>query len=165
MLLDPLAQLDALTIAAVVTIVVATILALRRIFFVPLIAVVERRAARIDGARAGKADAERALQEARTRAEGVLAAAREEAARISGAAREDAQRARSARLAEAGREASALLERGRAEAAALRRTEEERLAVELHACVCQALLGMTGRVDEPTVRFLVSRTLAAKEQG
>jgi F0F1-type ATP synthase membrane subunit b/b' len=165
MLLDPLAQLDAFTVAAAVAVVLATAWVLRRIFFAPLLAVMERRASRIEAARARRVDAERALADARVRAERVFAAAREEAARVADAARDDAQRARAARLAEAGREADALLSVGRDEALALRRAEEARLAEELCACVCQALARMVGRVDEPLVRFLVSRALAATERG
>jgi F-type H+-transporting ATPase subunit b len=162
MLLDPLAQIDAVTIGAVAGIVLATMLALRRIFFGPLIEVMERRARRIEAARARRQEADDLLRDARLRAERLLAASRDEAAGIVDAAREDARRVSAARVAGASREAEAVLTRGREALEALRRSEEARLADELYACVGQALARMVGPVEERSLRFLVSRALATK---
>jgi F0F1-type ATP synthase membrane subunit b/b' len=125
----------------------------------------QRRAARVEAARAGKAEAERLLEQARSEAERALAQAREEAGRIAAAAEAEAMALRGERLAGAAAEAEAVLAAGREEVRALARSEEERLERELHACVTGALSVMIGTVDEPAARLVIGRVLAAKEAG
>jgi F0F1-type ATP synthase membrane subunit b/b' len=64
MALNPLAQIQVVTIAAMIVIFLVTLLLLRRVFFLPLIDVMERRAARIGGARrrGGRVGRERAAR-------------------------------------------------------------------------------------------------------
>lgn len=162
MVLDPLAQIDPATIAAVVAIFLATFLLLRRTFFAPLLDVLEKRALRIETARALRVEAESLLKDARARAEGLLAAARDEAGRIAEAAREEKLRLRESRMAQATAEAEALLARGREEVLALRRSEEADLAEDLRVCVGDTLAKLVERVDDASVRYLVHRALAAK---
>ena len=163
MVLDPLKQLDLLVIGGVAATFFVTYLLLRRVFFGPLIAVMEGRALRIETARTRKAEAERVLEDARRRAESILQAARDEGGRMVDAAREASVKASDARRAETGTEVDAIRARGRDEVLALRRSTEARLATELCVCVGQTLTRMIGRMDERTVRFLVTRVLAAKE--
>jgi F0F1-type ATP synthase membrane subunit b/b' len=163
MVLDPLAQIDLVAIGGVAAIFLATFLVLRRIFFGPLIEVMERRALRVETARARRAEAERLLEGARHQAEGILAAAREEAGRVADAMRQERIELSEGKRAAADAEAGAILARGREEVLALRSSEEARLAEGLCACVGQTLTRMVGHVDERTVRFLVNRALAAKE--
>lgn len=165
MVLDPLAQIDVATIVAVAAIFLATFALLRRILFLPLIDVMERRAARVEAARSRKAEAERLLAEARERAERLLGAARDEAARIAEAAKSEALRERERSVGEAVAEADALLARGRADAAEARRSADEELEERVRACAGQALAEMVGRVDEGAVRYLVSRAVAARRGG
>jgi F0F1-type ATP synthase membrane subunit b/b' len=161
--LDPIAQLDPPTVGVVAAIFLATFLVLRRTFFAPLLDAMDRRTARIEAARARRAEAEARLAGARRQAEEALERAREEAARVSGAARERTLRAREARLAKARADAEAALSGGRVEIAALRREEQDRLAEELYACVHLVLAKMIGPVDDRMVRFLVNQALAARE--
>ncbi|HUM12737.1 MAG TPA: hypothetical protein VLT82_17445 [Myxococcaceae bacterium] len=163
MALDPLKQIDLVVIGGVAVAFLITYFLLRRIFFGPLIEVMERRALRIETARSRRAEAERSLEDAQRRAAALLQAARDEGARLADAAREASVKVSEARRAEIGPEVEAIRARGRDEVLALRRSAETRLAEELCACVGQTVAKMIGRVDERTVRFLVTRTLAEKE--
>ncbi len=163
MVLDPLAQVDLTTIVAVVAIFLVTFALLRRTCFLPLLDAMERRSARIEAARARRADVEARLADARHQAEGILERARAEATGIAAAAREERSREREARIARASAEAEAVLAQGREEVAALRRSEDARLADELCTCVARVLTTLVGSVDPKTVRFLVNRALAARE--
>ena len=152
MTLDPLAQINLVAIVAMVVIFLVTWTLLRRIFFLPLIQVMERRAARIETARTRKAEAEAQLSKARAEAERMVAAAADEATAL-----------RSGALARAGAEAEAILTQGNAEILALKQAQETRLAEELRACVTQTLARMIASVDETAVRYLVNRVLTAQE--
>jgi F-type H+-transporting ATPase subunit b len=165
MVLDPVAQLHPVAIGAVVAIFLATFAVLRRTCVLPLLDAMERRAARLEAARALRAAAEVKIADAQLRAKEVLDKAHDEAARITGAARQRALRAREERLASGRAEAEAVLARGRDEIAALRRAAQARLAEDLCACAGQVLARMAGRVDERTVRFLVDQALAARQAG
>jgi F0F1-type ATP synthase membrane subunit b/b' len=163
MVLDPLAQIDPTTIGAVIVIFLVTLAVLRRVCFVPLLDAMERRDVHIEAARARRAQADALLAEARLEAERILESARAEAGRVGGAAREERARERAARLAEATSVAAGALAHGHEEVAALRRSEQAQLAEELCACARQVLSRTVGAVDEKKLRFLVTRTLAARE--
>jgi F0F1-type ATP synthase membrane subunit b/b' len=165
MALNPLAQIHLVTILAVILITLVTMLLLRRIFFLPLIEVMERRAAKIEAARARKAAGEAALRGAEAEAEQLLAAAAVQAAGLAAGVQEEVAGLRTERLARAGAEAEAILARGREELVALGKAEENRLHTELCACVTRTLATMIGPVDDSAVRFMVHRVLAAKEVG
>ena len=162
MILDPLSQIHPVTMAAIIVIFLVTLFLLRRIFFLPLRAVMQQRAARIQAARAGKAEAERLLEHARAEAEQALSAAREEATRLAARVEAEAAALRVERLAHATTEAEAILAGGREEVQALSRSEEARLAEELHACAAQALTRMIGTVDDAALRLVLKRVLAKK---
>lgn len=165
MSLDPLAQLHVVTIGAIALIFCGTLWILRRVCLLPLIEVMERRHARVEGARAGRAEADRALLAAREAEEATLAAAREQAGRRAAAMEEELARLRTERLARAAAEADAVLARGREEAAALRHAEAGRLRDELRSCADQTLTRMIGPVNGDAVMLIVSRVLAAQESG
>jgi F-type H+-transporting ATPase subunit b len=163
MVLDPLAQLRLDAVCAVVAISLVTFALLRRVFFAPLLTVMERRGRRIEAATAARAEAQRLLDEARSRAEALLAGARDDAERLLDAARAEGARAREAAVGRATAEARALLAAAREEALALERAARARFEEELCACVAEVVERVSGRADEPTVRLLVRRALAAKE--
>ena len=163
MVLDPLGQINLVTMGAIIVIFLLTLLGLRRICFVPLIEVMERRAARIEAARAQKAEAEEVLARAQQEAAQALSRAREEAERVVAKITEETASLRNARLARATAEVETILAAGRDELAALKRTEDARLAEELCASVTRTLTRMIGPVEETTVRFMVTRVLARKE--
>jgi F-type H+-transporting ATPase subunit b len=165
MVLDPLAQINVVTMVAIIVIFLATSLLLRRIFFLPLIEVMEQRAARIAQARERKADVDARLHEAQLEAERVRAAAAAEAARLVEQAASETAAIRSGRMARAAAEAEAILANGREEVRALRQAESAKLEDELRACVTAMLSKMVGTVDDVAVRLTVKRALATKEAG
>jgi F-type H+-transporting ATPase subunit b len=165
MALNPLAQIQVVTIAAVIVIFLVTLLLLRRVFFLPLIEVMERRAARIGSARAREAEADELAANAQREAEQARALTQAEATRVLAQTREDIAASRSARMAQARAEAEAILAKGREDVRALKQVEEGRLATELSACATAALRRAIGPVDDAAVRLVVKRVLAAHAAG
>jgi len=159
MSLNPLEQINLITMGAVVVIFFATFFLLRRICFVPVIRVMEQRAARIDAARARKGEADQLLENARHEAAAALAAAKAEGDRTAEQSRGEAEKQRRDELAKASAEAATILATGRTELLALRKEEEAALRAELHSCVGQTLERMLGKVDDAAVRLMVSRVL------
>jgi len=94
-----------------------------------------------------------------------IAAARTEAEGIAEKSRQDMNEHRAEALARATTEAEALLARGREEALVLRRSEEERLRVELHASVSGTLARLLDQVDDAAVRLMVNRVLQSSQTG
>jgi F-type H+-transporting ATPase subunit b len=165
MVLDPLAQINLITVAATIIIFIVTLAALRRVVFLPVIRVMELRAARIENARRDKAQAQARLEEGRREADQILAAANAEAAQILDAARAECAAIRRNRMQQATAEADAILAAGRVQAADLRQSELARLEEELTTCAGQTLARMIGTVDATALRFTVKRVLATRETG
>jgi len=162
MILDPLSQIHPVTIVAIIVIFLLTLHALRRVYFLPLLAVMERRAARIEAARSEKIDAERMVERARKEAEQALSGARDEAARIAAALEAEMTALRAERLGLADAEAETVLAQGREEVRALGRIEDERLDRELHACASQALARIVGGVDDAALRLVMKRVVVGQ---
>ena len=163
MSLNPLAQIDFITMGAIVVIFLVTLFLLRRIAFVPVITVMEQRSARIDAARARKAEADRLLHQAHEESDAALAAAKTEAERIAEQSKQEAAQRRSEALAKASAEAERILNAGRDEVQALRISEQAALRTELQSCVADTLRKMLGSVDDAAVRLTVSRVLESTE--
>jgi F0F1-type ATP synthase membrane subunit b/b' len=163
MALDPLAQINLITIGAIIVIALVTLFLLRRICLVPLITVMERRAARIEKARAQLAEASAVLASAQLKADQARSAAREEADRMVAKFTDETTEMRRARMAAAAAEAEAILAAGREEILTLRQSEDAKVARELSSSVSNTLTRMIGPVEDTTVRFMVARVLAAKE--
>jgi F-type H+-transporting ATPase subunit b len=165
MVLDPLDQIHLVTTTATVVIFLVTLFVLRRVVFLPVIEVMERRSARIEAAQLRKAEAEALLRGAQVQADEAMTSAKAEAARILAGAREEMSGTRRERMAKANTEAEAILALGREEVATLRAAAEARLAEELHSSVGKALTAMIGPVEDPAVRLMVNRALATGEGG
>jgi F0F1-type ATP synthase membrane subunit b/b' len=159
MSLNPLAQINLVTLGSVMLIFVITLILLRRVCFVPIITVMERRAAKIEAARALEDEAHRVLDAARADAEQQLAAAKAEADRVTAECREEIAKRRASAIARASAEAQAVLARGKEEVNALRRSEDARLRSEVQTCVADTLTKMLVPFDDAALRFLVQRTL------
>jgi F0F1-type ATP synthase membrane subunit b/b' len=165
MALNPLTQINLVTIGAVIVIFLVTLFLLRRICLVPLIAVMERRAARIVAARALAVEADALLVSAHREADAARAAATAEATQLVERVREEIAAIRGQRLGQARAEAEAILAKGREESRTLLQAEDARLTDELSSCVSAALRKMIGPVEGAAVRFMVKRVLAEKESG
>jgi F-type H+-transporting ATPase subunit b len=165
MVLDPLAQINAITVAGTIVVFFVTLLLLRRILFLPLIEVMEQRAAKLEQAKARKAEADALLERAQLEVQQTRSIAAAEAAQLIEKVRDETARIRSERLAGAGAEADAILARGREEIRVLRHSEDARLADELCTCVTAMLTTMIGPVDAAAVRLTVMQVVAGREAG
>jgi F-type H+-transporting ATPase subunit b len=162
MSLDPISQLNLVTIVGVIVLFVITLLVLRKTFFGPLLGVMQKRDAKIEKGRQIRAEAERLIADAQLSAEQVRtdsAAKREQAI---AAIRTDIAASRDARIARATAEDEAILAAGRDEVAKLRESEQARMRDSLTACVVETLSSMLETVNERRVREMVDKQLAEK---
>jgi F-type H+-transporting ATPase subunit b len=161
MSINPLEQLEPVTIAAIAAIFLCTYLLLRRLLFVPLLGVLERRARRLEAAEVAAGDRRALVERAEAEAAAVVAGASEAAARLRRELDDELARERAARLDEATARAQAISEAAHQEASRLRAAEDAGLNQQLLACARQALLRIVPDVDEDALRVVVARALAA----
>jgi F-type H+-transporting ATPase subunit b len=160
--LNPLEQLNLITMAAMAAIFLVTFVVLRKVFFIPLIDAMEKREGKIGRALARYREAEALAGKAREEAKKIVDAATERAERLSNEVKEEFAMMRETKRAQAGAEADAILVRGREEVARLKETEQARLKKQLLVCSKKTLAKMTPEVDEDALRLVVSRVLAAR---
>jgi F0F1-type ATP synthase membrane subunit b/b' len=160
--LNPLEQLNPVTMAAMAAIFLATFFVLRKVFFTPLIDVMEKRAGKIERAHARYQEADALIEQAREEAAKISAEAAETAERIHADVKEELTRIRDSRRAQATAEAEKILTRGREEFALLQEAEQASLKEHLLTCSKQTLVKMIPEVDEEALRFVVNRVLAAR---
>ena len=163
MSLNPLEQINLITMVAVAVIFLATSLLLRKVFFLPLIDVMEKRARKLERASAIYADADALVERSKDEAARMVAESTEEADRLSQEVKDELVRIREVSIAEANAEAQSILARGRNEAARIKAAEQDKSKEQLLACCRQTLAKMIGLVDEDTLRLVVSRVLSARE--
>lgn len=163
MSLNPLEQINLITMAAVAVIFLATSLILRRVFFLPLIDVMEKRTRKLERARTLYADADALVERSREEAARMVAESTEEADRLTQEVKDELIRIREARIAEANAEAQSILTRGRNEVVVIKEAEQGKSKEQLLVCCRQTLVKMIGEVDEDTLRFVVSRVLSVRE--
>ncbi len=163
--LNPLEQLNLVTMAAMTAIFLVTFFVLRKRFFIPLIDVMEKRAGKIGRAQARYGEADALIEKAREEAGRIAAEAAGTADRLAEEAKVEIARARDARRAQAGAEADAVLAKGREEVARLREAEQGRLKEQLLACSRQTLGKIIDEVDDDALRLVVARVLTARGAG
>ncbi len=163
--LNPLEQLNLMTMAAMAAIFLAAFIVLRKIFFIPLITVMEKRDEKIERARARYGEAEALIKKAREEAGHITAEATETAERLAEEAKGEIVRVRDAKRAQAGSEADAILSRGREEVTRLKEAEQARLKEQLLACSRQTLVKIIHEVDDDALRLVVSRVLTSRGAG
>ena len=160
MSLDPIGQLNLVTIVGVVALFVITLLILRKTFFASILEVMQERDAKIEKGRQIRAEAERLIADAQLSAEQVRtdwAAKRDQSVT---AIRADIAASRDAIVARATADGETILVAGRDEVAKVRESERAKMRDSLTACVVETLSGMLENVDERTVRAMVDRQLA-----
>ncbi|NTW59405.1 MAG: ATP synthase F0 subunit B [Nitrospirae bacterium] len=160
--LNPLEQLNLIAMAAIAAIFLVTLIILRKVFFIPLIDVMEKRAVKLERSRARYEEAGTLIEKAREEAKRIAAEAAETAERLSDEVKEELARIRDSKRAEAGVEAESILTRGRNEIAQLKEAEQARLKEHLLTCSKQTLVKMIPDVDEERLLFVVNRVLAAR---
>jgi len=155
--LNPLAQIDLVTVGITILVFVATYILMRKIFFDRTVAVMEVRHQRCD-------EAARACEEARThivaaeqQAAEVMADARAQADAVVTAAREEAEAEKSSRIAEARQAAETRLQQGRKEILEARDREIAALRAEAVECVGLACEKLAGSADPDVVTGVVDR--------
>jgi F-type H+-transporting ATPase subunit b len=160
--LNPLEQLNLITMAAIVAIFLVTLFILRKVFFIPLIEVMEKRAGKLERARARYAEAGTLIEKAEAEAKRIAAEAAETAEHLSDEVKAELARIRESKRAEATIEAESIITRGRDEVARLKEAERARLKEHLMTCSKQTLVKMVHEVDEERLLFVVNRVLAAR---
>lgn len=161
--LNPLEQLNLVTMAAMAAVFLVTFFILRKVLFIPLIEVMEKRAVKLERAHARYQQAETLIRQAQDEAARISAEAAETAERFSADVKRELAGIRESKSALANTEAETILARGRAEAARIKGMEQARLKDQLLACSRQTLVKMIPTVDEDALRLVVSRVLTARE--
>jgi len=160
--LNPLEQLNLVTMAAMAAIFLVTFFVLRKVLFNPLIDVMEKRADKFERARARYQQADALIKQAQEEAARIAAEAAETAERFSADVKRELAGTRESKRALANAEAENILLSGRAEAARIKGTEQSRLKDHLLACSKQTLVKMIPMVDEEALRLVVNRVLTAR---
>ena len=160
--LNPLEQLNLVTMAAMAAIFLVTFFVLRKVLFNPLIDVMEKRADKFERARARYQQADALIKQAQEEAARIAAEAAETAERFSADVKRELAGTRESKRALANAEAENILLSGRAEAARIKGTEQSRLKDHLLACSKQTLVKMIPTVDEEALRLVVNRVLTAR---
>jgi F0F1-type ATP synthase membrane subunit b/b' len=160
--LNPLEQLNLVTMAAMAAIFLVTFFVLRKVLFNPLIDVMEKRADKFERARAQYQQADALIKQAQEEAARIAAEAAETAERFSADVKRELAGTRESKRALANAEAENILLSGRAEAARIKGTEQSRLKDHLLACSKQTLVKMIPTVDEEALRLVVNRVLTAR---
>lgn len=158
--LNPLAQIDLLTVCITMAVFVLTYWAMRRVYFDRTIAVMEARQARCDAAAAACEEARGEVVAAEQEAARITAEAQERADTLVATARTEAEAAKTASIAEARQAAELRLQEGRAEILAARDTEIAALRAEAVECVSLACGKLAGSADADVVEGVVDRLVA-----
>lgn len=162
MALNPLEQLNLITMAAIAAIFLVTLFILRKVFFIPLIDVMEKRAGKLERSRARYEEAGTLIEKAQEEAKKIADQAAETAEHLSDEVKAELARIRESKRAEATIEAESIITRGRDEVARLKEAERARLKEHLVTCSKQTLVKMVHEVDEERLLFVVNRVLAAR---
>lgn len=160
--LNPLEQLNLVTMAAMAAIFLVTFFILKKVFFTPLIDIMEKRAVKLESSRARYQESDVLIEQAREEAARIAAEAAETAERFSEVVRRELAGVRESKHALANAEAEKILASGREEVARLKGTEQARLKEHLLACSKQTLVKMIPTVDEEALRLVVNRVLTAR---
>ncbi|RJQ53644.1 MAG: hypothetical protein C4521_07170 [Actinobacteria bacterium] len=160
--LNPLTQLNVVTIAGMIVVFWVTFVVLKVVFFNPLLDVVVARRKKVAEGRDRLAEAETILSRAGQEAERLLAEADSEVERIEGGAAEAAEAWRQERVAGAKEEADKVLVEGRDRIVRIRKKEEEKVREELVGCTTIACMRLVGKVDERLVGSIVDKVMRTR---
>ncbi len=162
MSLNPLDQLNLITMAVIAAIFLVTFFILKKVFFTPLIDILEKRARKLESSRLRYQEADKLIKQAQESAARIATEAGETAESFSENIRKELARIENSKRALANAEAEKILADGRVEVARLKETEQARLKDHLLACSRQTLLKMIPTVDEEALRLVVNRVLMAR---
>ena len=160
--LNPLEQLNWITMVAMAFIFLATYGILRKVFFTPFLTVMEKRAGKLEKARARYEEARSVTEQAQEEARRIAAEASQAAEQMHDEVKGEIARTRESKRATARTEAESILAMGREEVVRLKDEEQAKLKERLLTCSRQTLAKMIPEVSEETLRFVVNRVLAAR---
>jgi len=155
--LNPLAQIDLLTVSITIVVFGLTYWLLRKVIFDRTIAVMESRQARCDQAALECEEARKQIVAAEQESAQMLAAAQEKADALVAKAREQAEADKLVRIADARQAAELRMQQGRAEILAARDREIAMLRTEAMECVGLACEKLAGTADPDVVAGVVDR--------
>lgn len=160
--LNPLNQINPVTIGATVAIFSGTYVVLRKAVFVPLVTAMEDRQDRVDAGLDAADEAYRLTREAESQAAERLRLERLEGDQLIDAAREKAERRREEFLSVAEKDAAACLDAGRSKIAQARAAEVSELRREALDCVGLACEKLLVPIDEATAASIVDSVIAKR---
>jgi len=155
--LNPLTQIDLITVTLTILVFIATYWLMRKVFFDKTIAVMEAREVRCRDAEEACHQAQTIIAQAERRAEEIAAATHEEAEALITSAREEAEEEKVSLLAHARQQAEARLQEGRTEVLAAREREITSLRTEAVECVGLACEKLAGHADPDVIDSVVDR--------
>lgn len=158
--LNPLKQLNPAVVAATIATFTVTYVVMRKVFFLPTIAVMERRNARRLEAEDKYAEGQQLLAEAEQTATRIREEANEQVREAVEQSRAKADDVREARLAAARARAEILLDEGRTTVRDEAESERARLRTEAVECVSLSCEKLFGTVDRVVVESNVDRVIA-----
>lgn len=165
--LNPLTQLNAITITSIVVIFSMTFFALKKIYIDKYVDFMEARVQDVSEGKAAGLEAETIIVAAKAEAEEILRDARKEADDIAAQTRTDGYDLREERRIAAMTEAEKLVAAGRDRLSKVKEKERALLESELVVCVWRVVSKLDGKIDRETVEAVVKRNLAStdKEAG
>ncbi|MFA5866742.1 MAG: ATP synthase F0 subunit B [Actinomycetota bacterium] len=158
--MNPLTQLNAITIVSIIVIFSITYFAMKRIYFDRYVDFMEARAAKISKGRAAGLEAESIVVKATAEAEEIVRCARVEADDIAAQTRTDIYELRERRRIAATTEAEKIVDDGRGRLEAVRDKERDLLEKELVANVWRIVSKLDGEIKRDTVEAVVRRNIA-----
>lgn len=160
--LNPLKQINPMVVVAVIIIFTGTYYTLRKIFFLPLIEVMERRNERIKNSRLQVEEAQRAVNQAEKEADEIVSKAKEEADSIVRNMSEKLEELKKFQIEQAREEADKFLEDGRKEILLTKDVEQAKLRKEAVECVGLACGKLLGKVEANTVESVVDKLMTKR---
>jgi F-type H+-transporting ATPase subunit b len=158
--LNPIKQLNPATIGATVAVFTVTYIVMRKVFFKPVIEVMERRHARTLAAEDKYSEADGIVRSAEEECERIREVANEGVSALVEKSRARIDEVRETRLATARAEAETMLEEGRAAIREEADLERARLRSEAVECVSLSCEKLFGRADCAVVESNVDRVIA-----
>jgi F0F1-type ATP synthase membrane subunit b/b' len=161
--LNPLTQINPITIVSTMVIFLVTYFALKKLYVDKYVEFIETRTREVSDGRAAGLEAEAITVKAKADAEEILRGARSEADDIAAQTRTDAYELREEhRLAAAG-EAEKIVAGGRERLQTIKDKEQVLLETELVDCVWRVVSKLDGKIERTTVAAVVRRNIAATE--
>lgn len=157
--LNPLTQINPVTMTAIVVIFIATYFALKKIYFDKYVDFIESRDSEISKGRAAGLEAEAITVKAKTEAEEISRNAQVKIDEITTQNRSAIYEAREEIRLKAAGEAEAIIEKGRVTLPDLKAEERAKMQRELGVCIWQVVRKLDKDIELKTVEDLVRRNI------